>query len=142
MERIQSVNIERVKWAFREFGITPAQLAESIGVPEPTINRLVTGHGITFNNLKKIAYYFGRGVLFFVEQEAIEATEVYTQQFRTILNRKPYLSTKLRKFVDSIQGQREVYIALLEALEEPVVAFSPPECLNGQMEHPNLSVTG
>jgi Zn-dependent peptidase ImmA (M78 family)/plasmid maintenance system antidote protein VapI len=127
MERIQSVNIERIEWACREFGITHAQLAESVGVPASTIERLITGQGITFNNLQKIAGFFGRGVLFFLEQGAIKAADVYTPQFRTILNRKPHLSAKLRKFVDRVEKQRDIYIALQEALAEPGVEFTPPE---------------
>jgi Zn-dependent peptidase ImmA (M78 family)/transcriptional regulator with XRE-family HTH domain len=127
MERIQSVNVERIEWACQEFGITHAQLAESVGVPESTIERLVTGHGITCNNLQKIADFFGRGVLFFLEQGATEAADVYTPQFRTILSRKPHLSAKLRKFVDRVEKQREVYVALQEAISEPGIKFIPPE---------------
>ena len=53
MERIQSVNIDRISWACQEFGITLEQLAGSIDMPESTISRLKVGDGITFNNLKK-----------------------------------------------------------------------------------------
>ena len=127
MERIQSVNIERISWACQEFGITLEQLAGSIDMPESTISRLKVGDGITFNNLKKIADFFGHGVLFFLEQGAVDAEGIYTPQFRTILNRKPDLSAKLRRFVHRVEKQREAYLALQEAIAEPSVTFTPPD---------------
>ncbi|MBM3925749.1 MAG: ImmA/IrrE family metallo-endopeptidase [SAR202 cluster bacterium] len=127
MDRIQTVNIERIEWACQQYGITHAQLAASVGVPESTINRLFAGNGITFNNLQKIAEFFGHGVLFFVEQGSVDATAVYTPQFRTILNRKPNLSAKLRRFVRGVEKQREAYLALQEAISEPGAAFTPPD---------------
>ena len=87
MERIQSVNLDRIEWACAENGITLAQLASTAGVPESTINRLVDRGGITFNNLQKIAEFLGHGVLFFLDQGPIDADSIYTPQFRTILNR-------------------------------------------------------
>ena len=127
MERIQSVNIERIEWACHEYGITSTQLAPSVGVPDSTIKRLMTGDGITPKNLEKIADFFGYGLLFFLEKGPIDVAEMYTPQFRTILNRKPQLSRKLRQFVDRVEKQREVYLALLEILEVPGVAFAPPD---------------
>lgn len=127
MERIQSVNIERIEWACQQYGITPAQLRTSVGLPESTINRLLTGDGITFNNLQKIATFLGHGVLFFVEQGPINEANIYTPQYRTILNRKPNLSAKLRKIVHKVEKQRETYIALQEALAEPGIQFTPPD---------------
>src|SRR6266508_3893213 len=125
MERIQSVNIERLSWACQEFGITHEQLADTIAVSESTISRLVAGDGITFKNLKKIADFFDYGVLFFLEQGAVNA-EIYTPQFRTILNKKPHLSAKLRRLVHRVEKQREIYLALQEAIAEPEAIFSPP----------------
>lgn len=104
MERIQSVNIERIEWACQEYGITHAQLAASVGVPESTINRLIAGNGITFNNLQKVADFFGHGVLFFIEPGPIDAADVHR-----------------------VEKQRETYLALQEAIDEPGITFTPPE---------------
>ena len=127
MERIQSVNLDRIEWACAEYGMTLEQLSLIAGVSESAVKHLAAGDGITPNKLQKIAGYLGHGVLFFVEQGPVEPDSIYTPQFRTILNRKPYLSPKLRKFVQRVEKQRETYIALQEAISEPGVSFTPPD---------------
>ena len=127
MERIQSVNLDRIEWACAEYGMTLEQLSPIAGVSESAVKHLAAGDGITPNNLQKIAGFLGHGVLFFVEQGPVETDSIYTPQFRTILNRKPHLSAKLRKFVQRVEKQRETYIALQEAISEPGVSFTPPD---------------
>ena len=127
MERIQSVNLDRIEWACAEYGMTLEQLLPIAGVSESAVKHLAAGDGITPNNLQKIAGFLGHGVLFFVEQGPVETDSIYTPQFRTILNRKPHLSAKLRKFVQRVEKQRETYIALQEAISEPGVSFTPPD---------------
>ena len=127
MERIQSVNLDRIEWACAEYGMTLEQLSPMARVSESAVKHLAAGDGITPNNLQKIAGYLGHGVLFFVEQGPVERDSIYTPQFRTILNRKPHLSAKLRKFVQRVEKQRETYIALQEAISEPGVSFTPPD---------------
>ena len=127
MERIQSVNLDRIEWACAEYGMTLEQLSPIAGVSESAVKHLAAGDGITPNNLQKIAEFLGHGVLFFVEQGPVETDSIYTPQFRTILNRKPHLSAKLRKFVQRVEKQRETYIALQEAISEPGVSFTPPD---------------
>lgn len=137
MERIQSVNLDRIEWACAENGITLEQLASTVGVPESTIQRLVAGDGITFNNLQKTAEFLGHGVLFFLDQGPIDPDSIYTPQFRTILNRKPNLSAKLRRFVHTVEKQREAYLALQEASSEPGISFTPPN-LSDQTNGPQI----
>ena len=127
MERIQSVNLDRIEWACAEYGMTLEQLSPIAGVSESAVKHLTTGDGITPHNLQNIAGFLGHGVLFFVEQGPVETDSIYTPQFRTILNRKPHLSKKLRKFVQRVEKQRETYIALQEAISEPGVSFTPPD---------------
>ena len=127
MERIQSVNLDRIEWACAEYGMTLEQLSPIAGVSKSAVKHLAAGDGITPNNLQKIAGFLGHGVLFFVEQGPVEPDSIYTPQFRTILNRKPHLSPKLRKFVQRVEKQRETYIALQEAISEPGVSFTPPD---------------
>ena len=127
MERIQSVNLDRIEWACAEYGMTLEQLSPMARVSESAVKHLAAGDGIIPNNLQKIAEFLGHGVLFFVEQGPVETDSIYTPQFRTILNRKPHLSPTLRKFVQRVEKQRETYIALQEAISEPGVSFTPPD---------------
>ena len=127
MERIQSVNLDRIEWACAEYGMTLEQLSSIPQVSESAVKHLAAGDGITPNTLQKIAGFLGHGVLFFIEQGPVETDSIYTPQFRTILNRKPHLSPKLRRFVQRVEKQRETYIALQEAISEPGVSFTPPD---------------
>ncbi len=81
--------------------------------------------GIT--QLRKLAAYFGRGVLFFLEQAPADAEEVHTLAFRTLANQKPELSPKLRLFIERVEQQRAYYVALRDELDDPdLPKFDPP----------------
>ena len=64
--------------------------------------------GMTFHQLKRMADYFGRGVLFFLEAGPVDETKVHTPQFRTLANQKPELSPKLKALI-SAQKSREIF---------------------------------
>ncbi len=82
---------------------------------------------MTFNQLRKIADHFGRGVLFFLEDEEIDETQVHTPQFRTLANQKPELSAKLKALIERVEKQREVYLSLRDDLDDADrPQFSPP----------------
>jgi len=77
MDRIEATNADRIAWCCRQFGITPHVLAAEIDISEKTIDRAMAGEtALTFAQLKRIADYFGRGVLFFLEQGAVEEQNV------------------------------------------------------------------
>jgi len=83
---------------------------------------------MTFNQLRKVAGYFGRGVLFFLEEGSVDETQVHSPQFRTLANQKPELSTKLKTLIERVEKQRAVYLSLREDLgdvDRP--QFSPPD---------------
>jgi len=129
MERIQSINPERIAWCCADYGITPVDLASELGIAATSIERVMIGdEGITFNQLRKVAEYFGRGVLFFMEQGPVVEAQLRTAQFRTLANQKPDLPPTLKKLIERVEKQREVYLSLLEDLDEPNLArFSPPK---------------
>ena len=119
MERIQSINPERIAWCCADYGITPELLALELGIAHASIERLMRGEdGITFSQLRKVAEFFGRGVLFFMEEGPVDATQVHTAQFRTLANQKPELSHGLKKLIERVEKQREVYLSLREELDE------------------------
>lgn len=129
MERIQSINPERIAWCCADHGITPSDLAAELNIARTSIERVMAGEeGITFNQLRNVAEYFGRGVLFFLEPEPVDEIQVHTAQFRTIANQKPELSAKLKTLIERVEKQREVYLSLCENLSNTdKIGFSPPD---------------
>ncbi|MGH8499860.1 MAG: ImmA/IrrE family metallo-endopeptidase, partial [Methylococcales bacterium] len=129
MERIQSINPERIAWCCAAHGITPGALASELGIASASIERVMVGEdGLTFNQLRKIAEYFGQGVLFFLEAGPVDAAQVHTPQFRTLANQKPELSAKLKALIERVEKQRAVYLSLREDLDDTDRAcFSPPD---------------
>ncbi len=129
MERIKSINPERIIWCCDDYGITPEELAQTLKIAYPIIQRVMDGiDGLTFNQLSKIAEYFGRGVLFFLESAPVDESKAHTTQFRTLANQKPELSVKIKKLIKRVEEQREIYINLcndLDDLDRP--AYIPPE---------------
>jgi Zn-dependent peptidase ImmA (M78 family) len=129
MERIQSINPERIAWCCADYGITPGDLASELSIATTSIKRVMAGEdGTTFSQLRKIAEYFGRGVLFFLESGPVDEVQVHTPQFRILANQKPELSTSLKKLIERVEKQRAVYLSLREDLDEAErLQFSPPE---------------
>lgn len=80
--------------------------------------------------MEKIANYFKRNMLFFLESEAPKEKEIYSLQFRTINNKKPIHSPKLRGFIEQVEKQRQVYLGLLDDLGEAINKVWYPDDLN------------
>lgn len=129
MERIQSINPERILWCCADYGMTPGELASALDIASSSIERVMAGEdGMTFNQLRKVADYFGRGVLFFLEDGPVDAAQVHTTQFRTLTNQKPEVTPTLKKLIERVEKQREVYLGLLEDMDESDrVHFTPPD---------------
>ena len=128
MERIEGINLDRIIWCCADHGITLDELASQLKIKSSTLGRLKAERNITFNQLEKIAEFFGRGVLFFLEEEPINEDRAHTAQFRTLANQKPELSLKLKKLIKRVEKQRAVYLALRQELGERR-EFSPPTIL-------------
>ncbi len=129
MERIKSINRDRILWCCEDNGISTDNLATELDIPQSSMSKVVAGEdGLTFNQLKKIADYFGRGVLFFLEQSPVNIQIAHSPQFRTLANQKPEISTKLRAFIKRAEKQRDIFIGLREDLDPadyPI--YAPPE---------------
>ena len=136
MERIQSINPKRIAWCCADYGITLDDLASDLGIAAASIERVMAREdGMTFNQLRKIAEYFGRGVLFFLETGPVDEAQVHTPQFRTLANQKPELSTKLKALIERVEKQREVYLSLREDLDDADrPRFSPPVLPNDDLQ--------
>ena len=135
MERIQSINPARIAWCCADLGITPGELAAETGISSVTLEHVMAGQdGMTFNQLRKVADHFGRGVLFFLEEDAVDDEQVHSPQFRTLANQKPELSAKLKALIERVEKQRDVYLSLREDLDDADrPQFNPPILPGGDL---------
>ena len=129
MERIQSINPDRLAWCCADRGITADACASEVGISKLNLNKVMAGEpGLTFNQLRKLADYFGRGVLFFLEPEQVDAAQVHSPQFRTLANQKPELSARVKALIERVERQRAVYLNLRAELDDTAVPrYSPPD---------------
>ncbi len=67
-ERIPSINRECDAWCCAGQGSSQEALAHAIGITPAHLDKVMAGeHGLSFNQLRKLADWSGRGVLFFME---------------------------------------------------------------------------
>lgn len=127
MHRIESINRDRIRWCANERGMSIDYLALESGVPAKALARLMEeGTGLTFAQLRMLADYFGRGVLFFLDHGPVDEERVHTVQYRTLTGQKPDLSPAVRKLIERVERQRELYLALREDLHtEDYPVFRP-----------------
>ncbi len=128
MKRIQSINADRIQWCCNDRGISPTELAAKAGINGDIFLSMLNGEkGLTFIQLRKIADFLNRGVLFFLEPGTVTAEQVHTPQFRTIANQKPQLSAETKSLIERVEKQREVYLSIREDLgEKKDSCFEPP----------------
>lgn len=80
MDRIKNVNFSRLEWCCHELGIAVDGLAHECNVPPTSIDLARTGKpSFTFNQLRKIASFLGRGVLFFLETGDVNPDAVHSR---------------------------------------------------------------
>lgn len=128
MERID-FNHARIGWCCRESGISLRTLASETGVAEATLSKAAEGErGLSIAQLKRIADYFGRGVLFFMEEGEANPVTIHTAAFRSIANQKPTINNKLRNLIERAERQRDIYLDLVSDIEnEDIARFAPPK---------------
>lgn len=128
MERIQSINLARIDWCCADRGMTREALAHEIDIAPASFDRIMAGElGLTFNQLRKLAAFFGRGTLFFMEPGPVNEATVHSPQFRTLSNQKPELSHRMKLLIERAEQQRTIFLALREELDAAdIVRFTPP----------------
>jgi len=135
MDRIQAVNRERISWCCAEQGMEPEVLAGVLDMSADRWTAFWSGEaGLTFNQLRKVAEHFGRGVLFFLELGPAVAERVHTPQFRTLAQQKPELSQRLRLLIERVERQRALFLSLREDLDDALWApFQAPALPTGNV---------
>ena len=112
--------------------MTLDDLAQAIEIAPASLAKVMAGEaGLTFNQLRKLAAFFGRGTLFFMEPGPVNEAKVHSPQFRTLSNQKPELSHRLKLLIERVEQQRAIYLSLRDELDvDDVAAFSPPDLAN------------
>lgn len=104
------------------------QLADEINVSPRTLDKFMEGgEGLTFLQLRKLATFFGRGTLFFLDPEPVDEQRAHTAHYRTLTGQKPEVSFSVRQLIERVEKQRQLYLALREELPaEDHVNFRAP----------------
>lgn len=119
MDRIDSFNPERLKWCLADRGVTPEECASDLNISQDTLAGVLNGEvGPTPNQLRALAGYFGRGMLFFLERGPVDERKVRSTQFRTLANQKPKLSHRIKALIERVERQREVFLSLRDERDD------------------------
>jgi Zn-dependent peptidase ImmA (M78 family) len=131
MERIQWINPERLAWCCADRGVTLEECVAEVGIAKANLDKVMAGEpGLTFNQLRKLAEFFGRGVLFFLEPGPVEEAQMHTPQFRTLANQKPELSARVKALIERVERQRAIFLSLREELDDAdLPRFAPPDLM-------------
>ena len=125
MQYIDFINFDRIQWCCDDARVSINELALEVSIPVEKINSKKPL--LTFNQLNKIATFFGRGALFFLSEDEVKKDHVHSLNFRTLANQKPDISIKLRKLIERVEFQRDRYLGILEDIEtDKNIAFAPP----------------
>lgn len=129
MDRIQNINLDRIQWCCDDRGIALDELPDEVGISTSTWEKFIDDErGLTFNQLRSIAKYFNRGVLFFLETSRVNERRLRSPQFRTIANQRADLSPEIKALIERVEVHRDLYLTLLESAEEDEVPrFDPPD---------------
>lgn len=127
MDRIENINLDRIRWCCDDWGVTLDALHKQVGIAPSTWEKFVKGErGLTFSQLRDIAGHFNRGVFFFLETAPVNERQLRSPQFRTIANQREDLSPEIKAIIERVERHRELYLGLLEDIDE-AVPFDPPD---------------
>ncbi len=122
MHKINNINPERIQWCCQTVAVDMQHLADSTKIK---LENLQQGH-LTYNQLEKVANFFGYTPLFFLDAETPMAEEVHTADFRSLANQKVALDRKLACIIRQVEWHRDLYLGLAEDLDEEIAYFNPP----------------
>ncbi len=139
MEKI-AVNPERLMWCCQTFGIDIPELSEHVHISIKTLQAAMKNEAvISINQLKKLADYFNRTMLFFINPNNVEEDKILSPQFRTMNDKKPIHSPKVRILIEHVERQRKIYLGLMEDLDENIHPAWYP--YNLQLDNKNIKET-
>lgn len=142
MERIDSINPERIAWCCEDLGITPEELAAATSVPLSDLSSVLArapAAGLMFDQLRNISAYLCQDVLFFVEPGPVDAAQAHSEAFRSLLRQQPRLVPALKRLIEQAERQRTVFMALQDQFDSGDLAHfqqpALPENGNAHIAH-------
>ena len=109
-----TINPARLQWCCEAIDVDIGKFANDIKIAKPTLEKAE----VSIKQLAKIAQYFNRGLLFFLEPDDVVEDKIYSPQFRTINNQTPIHDRKIRALIERVEKQRQIYLGLMEDLGE------------------------
>ena len=142
MDRITTFNPERLRWCLADRGETLEECASGLGMSAESLAKVLAGEiGPTPGQLRAMANYFARSLLFFIERGSVDEPKVRGAQFRTLANQKPDLSPAVKAVIERAERQREVFLSLRDTLEwEDFPRFDPPDLTGLSPRHAAAAV--
>lgn len=127
VDRIKPVFFSKVAWCCAQDNVQISQLSAHVGISESRLTeQALSDDGLTFRQLRKIADYFNRGVLFFLEPGDVRPETVHSPQFRTLTGEEPQLSRKVKAIVERVEEHRDRLLSLWEELGVDARVSTPP----------------
>ncbi|MDX7904786.1 ImmA/IrrE family metallo-endopeptidase [Acinetobacter baumannii] len=126
MSEYISVNPDRILWCCNKYGISVDLLAKKMHISLPKFTEMLEENDhitITYNQLEKLGETFGESILFFLKSDPIKEDNVLIPQFRTFNSQFPILDLKIKKIIENVVAQHDVYLSLLEDLDIKLTDF-------------------
>ncbi len=111
------INFSRLQWCFDHYNVET--LPKKLSFVEKKLEQ--ENPSFTMRQLEDIAHFFGRSLTFFINPNEVKEEKIFSLQFRTLNNQKNNLSIKIQKLIERVEKQREIFISILEDLEEPII---------------------
>ena len=111
---ISNINKDIIQWCCDEVSVTLSDLATETHIPEHKLKAAI----LTFNQLDKIADYFGYDLFFFLAPELPHIDRIHSVAFRTLANQEIPFDRNIKKIVEQVESHRDLYLYLLEDLGE------------------------
>jgi Zn-dependent peptidase ImmA (M78 family) len=121
MEKI-AINPQRLQFCCNMLGIDIQILYKELSIAKTTFDLAIRGEeALSIKQLEKIANFFNRSLLFFINPNPVKEELIYSPQFRTINSQKPIYSRKINAFIENVEQHRNIYLNLLQELDMPIV---------------------
>ena len=99
-----AINPKRLQWCMNTIEVDLDGLSLEVHIAKQTLEQVMENQAaLSVNQLEKIANYFKRSLLFFLDPSEASEEKIYSPQFRTINNQKPINSPKLRAFMERVE---------------------------------------